>query len=315
MYEKQTLRAVSLLPKELEPHFRNAAPALPIIRLDRLGAETIPAGASVLIAAPPIVREFGDRPEGWPLGLRWVHLISAGLDGYPQWLFDGVTVTYSPGPSAVPISEYCLAAILMAAKRLPDIRITSPGQWHITSLRLVSGQTLGIVGFGSIGSKLATSALALGMKVQAIRASNAQLAMGVLRAESIEALFASSDHIVLAMPATAQNHHLVNESLLSKVRPGAHLINVSRGSLIDQEALLTALDSGRLARATLDVTDPEPLPDGHRLYSHSRVMLTPHSAASGEETLNLLAALFAENLKRFQAGEPLCHVAIPMADA
>lgn len=312
-HEQAKIRAASLLPEHIETPFRNAVPTIPITHLEQLDATTIPADASVLIAAPHIVRAFGDRPVGWPFGLRWVHLISAGLDGYPAWLFDGVTVTYSPGATALPISEYCIAAMLMAAKRLPDIQVTHPDQWQITPLRTISGKTLGIVGFGAIGSRLATSALALGMNVQAVRASDAPLASGVHRAESIDALFASSDHIVLAMPATAQNRHIVNESLLAKVRRGAHLINVSRGSLIDQEALLVALDSGLLARATLDVTDPEPLPEGHRLYSHPRVMLTPHSAASGEETLNLLAVLFAENLLLFQAGKPLHHVATSMA--
>jgi hypothetical protein len=145
----------------------------------------------------------------------------------------------------------------------------------------VIGSTVGIIGLGAIGQEVARRAVALGAHVVAVRRGSAGAVTpeGVTLLANVEEVVARADHIVIAVPATAQTHRMFNAQLLARTKPGAHLIN-ARGSVVDQEALLAALDGGRLDFATLDVTEPEPLPDGHRLYTHPRVLLTPHISAN-----------------------------------
>jgi phosphoglycerate dehydrogenase-like enzyme len=122
---------------------------------------------------------------------------------------------------------------------------------------------------------------------------------------SLEALLSTSDHVVLAAPATPDTRHLIDGQALAHAKPGLHLVNVARGSLVDQDALLSALDQGRLGRASLDVTEPEPLPTGHPLYTHPKAFLSPHTSAISPLQQQELAARFAENLARYERGEAL----------
>jgi phosphoglycerate dehydrogenase-like enzyme len=264
--------------------------------------------AKVLLAVP--FRKAGgalpEPPKGWPFDLQWVQLITVGIDFYPPWLFDGPMVTTARGSSAVALAEFALAAILGHAKRLPDIWIKDHAQWAPVPLELAAGKTLGLVGFGSIGQTLAPRAQALGLNVLAVRRSDRPFdTPGVERAADLADLFARSDHVVLAAPATPQTTHMVNRALLAHAKPGLHLINIARGSLIDDEALLEALDDGRVSQASLDVTHPEPLPPGHRYYSHPRVRLSPHTSVHTPDTRANLAVQFADNLTRFRQGAPL----------
>lgn len=269
----------------------------------------LPREAKVLIAAP--FRKAGDvlpakPPLGWPFDLRWVQLVSVGIDFYPDWLFEGPVVTSARGSSAVALAEFAMAAIFAATKKLPDIWIDRFEAWSPTPLSLVQGRALGLVGFGSIGEALAPRALALGMKVLAIRRSKAPIGIpGVEQVSDVCELFARSDDIVLAAPATPETHHLVDRRLLAHAKPGLHLINVARGALIDDDALLWALDDGQVALASLDVTHPEPLPFNHPYYAHPRVRLSPHTSARTPDTRANLAAQFAQNLARFRQGTPL----------
>ena len=116
-----------------------------------------------------------------------------------------------------------------------------------------------------------------------------------------------------ATPATAATRHLIDAAAFDALKPGAHLVNVARGALVDQDALLAALDSGRVATASLDVVDPEPLPEGHPLYAHPGVRLSPHISWSAPDTMDRTVALFAENLRRYRAGRPLQGVVDPIA--
>jgi phosphoglycerate dehydrogenase-like enzyme len=128
---------------------------------------------------------------------------------------------------------------------------------------------------------------------------------GVELVESIGHLLREADHIVIAAPATQATYHLLDDEAFQAAKPGAHLINVARGSLVDHDALLRALDDGRIARASLDVVDPEPLPTGHRLYRHPRVRLSPHVAWSSPSTTAFAVNMFVSELRRWRAGEPL----------
>jgi phosphoglycerate dehydrogenase-like enzyme len=130
----------------------------------------------------------------------------------------------------------------------------------------------------------------------------------VALASDLPALLRVSDHVVVAAPATARTNRLFDDVTLQHIKPGAHFVNVARGSLVDQEALLRALDDGRIARASLDVVDPEPLPSGHPLFGHRNVRLSPHVSWSSPDTVLRTFGLFTENLDRYRAGQPLLGV-------
>jgi phosphoglycerate dehydrogenase-like enzyme len=275
---------------------------------------TLPGGAEVFIAAP--FRKAGGAlptrpPKGWPFDLRWIQLVSVGTDFYPNWLFEGPVVTSARGSSAVALAEFCLAAILSATKRMPDIWNHRAADWAPTPLGLVDGTTLGIVGFGAVGEALAPRAQALGMKVIASRRSDAPLGVDGVERVSTDEVFVRADHIVLAAPATPDTAGLVNHRRLALAKRGVHLINIARGALIDDAALLRALDSGVVSLATLDVTHPEPLPEGHRFYGHPQVRLSPHTSVFTPDTRQKLATQFADNLERFRRGDPLLNVVDP----
>lgn len=271
----------------------------------------LPPGADVLFALPAPKGQTllkTPAPRGWN-DVRWVQLASVGIDYYPDWLFDGPVVTSARGTASVAIAEYVLAAIFSAAKRIPEVWLEQASDWRRLSLGLVQGSTLGLYGFGSIGQALARRALALGIKVVALRRSDAPFEVdGVQRVTTLAELLERSDHLVLAAPSTAETRHAINRETLKHARPGLHLINIARGNLIDQQALLDALDENKLALATLDVTDPEPLPAGHAFYRHPRVRLSPHISPSTEHIVPALIDKFLLNLDRFRSGVPLTDV-------
>lgn len=302
----------SQLNETFNTAFAERLPEVEIVGVPPGPPAGLPREAEVLIAAP--FRKAGGSlplraPPGWPFDVKWVQLVSVGIDFYPDWLFDGPVVTSARGASAVALAEFALAAIFAQAKRLPEIWIDRFEQWAPTPISLVAGRTLGLVGFGSIGEALAPRARALGLNVLAVRRSKTPInEPGVEQLDDLEELFARSDYVVLAAPATPETERMINAPLLAKAKPGLHLINIARGALIDDDALLDALDDGRVALASLDVTHPEPLPFNHRYYSHPRVRLSPHTSVHTPDTRQNLAAQFAENLARFRQGAPLADV-------
>ena len=272
----------------------------------------LPPQANILLLRPINVRGYtapDTPPPGWPYGAQWVHLVSSGIDFYPQWLFNGPPVTTSRGSAADNLAEFALAAIFAASKHLPDIWVKD-AQWSFTPLRPLKGTTLGILGFGAIGESLAQKALALGINVVALRQSLEPFGVeGVQAAKDIHDLFARADHLVLAAPLTEATRHIVNRDVLGGAKPGLHLINIARGGLVDQEALVEALDNGQVGLASLDVTEPEPLPDGHALYTHPRVRLSPHTSAISTNSRNEIADTFLANLERYVDGIGLANLA------
>jgi phosphoglycerate dehydrogenase-like enzyme len=245
-------------------------------------------------------------------GVRWVHALGTGVDAFPfQLLGDGTILTCSRGASGVPIAEWVLAMMLAFEKRLPESWISGPPArpWGRGALGTLAGRTLGLVGLGGIALEVAARALPFGMRVRACRRTAAPAPVaGIEVVGALHELVASADHVVVAAPATAATRHLIGREALAAVKPGVHLVNVARGGLVDQDALRAALDDGRVARASLDAVEPEPLPDGHWMYAHPRVRLSPHVSWSAPGAAELLLDRFVENLRRWRAGEPLTGV-------
>lgn len=247
----------------------------------------------------------------WAAGAKWLHLSGVGTDNILPGLLEGRVVTNSAGINAAPVAELAFALVLAAAKDIPAIWDTglAPGRWHDVAVDGLAGRTLGIIGYGSIGRAVARRALAFEMEVVVHTRTPGVDAEGI-RFVSKDELATLSDHIVVAAPATPATRHLVDEPFLARTRRGAHLVNVARGSLVDQEALRRHLDSNRLSRASLDTVDPEPLPPGHWLTSHPRVRLSPHvGGVSPREVMTARAVdRFAENFQRYLDGQPLRDV-------
>ena len=239
-------------------------------------------------------------------GVRWIHTLGTGVDRFPLALVGDRTLTCSRGASAVPIAEWVLAQMLAYEKHLPEAWITEgPDQWHAAQLGGLAGRTLGLVGLGGIGAAVASRALPFGMRLVGLRRSPQPPPRGVERAGSFDEVLAVADHLVLTAPGTTETRHLMNAATLGKVKPRVHLVNIARGSLVDQDALRDALDSGQVAMASLDAVDPEPLPAGHWMYEHPKVRLSPHISWSMPGASEVLVTTFIENLRRYLAGEPL----------
>jgi phosphoglycerate dehydrogenase-like enzyme len=277
----------------------------------------VPEEAQILLAVPGrggnIVTP-AEPPARWPRNLQWIQAISAGIDEFPPWIFDVPLVTCGRGTNSAPISEFVLAALLANAKKIPEIWIDDAADWKLKNLGTLSGKTLGLVGYGSIGHAIAARARPFGVEIVATtRSKNAGHDDDGVRFAPLDEVLAIADHLVIAAPLTAATAGLIGRAAFARVKPGVHLVNISRGKIIDHDALLAALDSGQVGAATLDVTEPEPLPPGHKLYTHPRARISPHLSWSDGERGRSSAAFFAANLSRFIARQPLEGLVNPQA--
>jgi phosphoglycerate dehydrogenase-like enzyme len=244
-------------------------------------------------------------------GVQWVQLPGTGIDGVPAEVFRRApVVTCARGASAVPISEYVLASMLAFVKGFPGHWLReAPSRWNFQRMDTLAGQTVGIVGLGGIGAAVARRAQAFGMHVKALRRTPAPSPVaGVEVVATIADLVADAHHVVLAAPSTHRTRRLLDADAFAAMRAGVHVVNIARGTLVDQDALRAALDAGVVARASLDTVEPEPLPAGHWLYGHPQVFLTPHSSWASSDLLTATVDIFLANLRRYLSGEPLEHV-------
>jgi phosphoglycerate dehydrogenase-like enzyme len=277
-------------------------------------------GADILLTGPSRAWKVAPEqaPPEWGAGPRWVQVASVGVDGFPAWLLRGRTVTCGRGDASVPIAEYVLAALLLHEKRLDALRPDGPESWNRAEVAVkggsplggLAGRVLGLAGYGAIGQAVAARARAFGMRVLAWRrgawpVTGRGIEHDVEPVASLADLIEQADNLVLALPLTPETEGSVNAALLARAKPGLHLVNVARGRLMDQAALLAALESGRVGFATLDVTQPEPLPAGHPFYSHPGIRLTPHVSWSGAGVGRNLAQRVTTNLEHFLGGRPL----------
>ena len=253
--------------------------------------------------------------------LRWIHVTSASVNGvlFPELISSDVVVTNSRGLHAASMAEHALGLIFAFARKLHLARDAQARRdwmqermWtEAPPFRDVAGATLGLVGLGAIGSALAARARALGMKVIAVRrrpAADPAPADAQWGEERLEEMLAASDFVVLAPPLTPETKGMITCARLARMRPHAILINLGRGALVDEPALIDALERGTLAGAGLDVTEEEPLPPESPLWSLPNVIMTPHVSGLGPRYWERAMDLFSRNLRAFVAGAPLENV-------
>ena len=263
--------------------------------------------------------------------LRWIHSPAAAVHRLmtPEVISSDITVTSARGVHGPVVAEHVMALVFALAKRLPSaVRYQAQKKWGQSLLwgetprpRELAGATLGLVGVGSIGGEVARLASAIGMRVIAVRKSvtpegteghggeqqapRLGLMERVFASDQIDSMLAQADFVVLAAPVTPATKGMINAQRLAAMRQEAYLINVARGALIDEPALLAALRDGRIAGAALDVFEQEPLPADSPFWTMDNVLLTPHSAAMTERLWDRHFELLSKNLRRFLAGEPL----------
>ncbi len=254
--------------------------------------------------------------------LRWVHCHSAGVDNYltASLFADGrVVLTTSAGVHAINMSEYALMMMLALAHRMPRFyQMMQAKTWSnerdaFTAMEL-HGATVGLVGYGALGKQIARLCHALGMKVLVLRRSAASASpepgeapVTFVGREDLHGLMRQSDFLVLATPITPETHHMIDADALAQMKPTAFLVNIGRGAVVDEAAMIEALRERRIAGAGLDVFEQEPLPDDSALWTLDNVILSPHTSGLTPKYAQRAGDIFVGNLRRFVAGEPLVN--------
>ena len=313
--------------KDLE-RIAAAAPGSRLVSVSLEGlADSDLADIEVLLRGPMPVGVF-DRILARSPRLMWVHSATAGVERVltPTALERGLAITNARGVFSDPIAEYVLMMILAVSRRLPLLlELQRERTWQPLEGREMADVTVGIVGLGSIGRRVAELVLTAGGRVVATRRRSAidgaadlepdEIAalIDMLPADALPDLMAQSDFIVLALPLTSETRDMFDSKLLAHAKPGAWLINVARGALVDDRALIRAVRDGRLGGAVLDAFREEPLPADSELYATPNVIVTPHTSWSSGRVLDRSIELFCDNLERFSRGEPLSNLVDPTA--
>ena len=247
--------------------------------------------------------------------LRWIQGTSAGIGGFVSRHRYGERtdwrITTSSGVHAQPLTEYALLAMLYFTKDIPSLQAAQAKRhWQRLAMAQLEGETLAIVGLGKIGRGIARGAAALEMRVIGSRHDVSRPVEGVAALyppTELAALLRQARYLVLACPHTAETDGLIGAAEIALLPRGAVLINVARGAVVEQGAVLAALHSGQLGGAALDVTDPEPPPADDPLWEAPNLLLSPHSASTALTENERIVDIFIENLRRWQAGEALMN--------
>ncbi|WP_138443454.1 D-2-hydroxyacid dehydrogenase [Sinomonas susongensis] len=263
-------------------------------------------------------RVVGENPR-----LRWVHAMAAGAGGAVKASgvstadLERVVVTTSAGVHALPLAEFALMGILNGLKRTSELAADQRKKhWPElrTPTRLAAGSHVVVAGLGEIGLETARLARGLGMTVSGTK-RNAEPIEGiheVATAERLPELVAGADAVVNTLPGTPFTERLIGRDVFAAMRPGTTLVNVGRGTVVDEDALLDALEAGTVGYACLDVFATEPLPASSPLWDHPNVLVSPHTSALSAAENRLIAERFTENLRKYLAGEPLPHRVDPV---
>jgi phosphoglycerate dehydrogenase-like enzyme len=248
--------------------------------------------------------------------VKWIHVLSAGVDKilFPELIESPVPVTNGRGVFKDSLAEFCMAAILFFAKDLRRlVSSQEAGKWEQFDVLQIRGQTLGVVGYGEIGRETGRLARALGMKVVAVRrkAALSSSDRDLERAyppEGLRDMLGVSDYVVVSTPLTPETRGMIGDAELRAMKSTAVIINVGRGPVMVESALIDILRERRIRGAALDVFDVEPLPEGHPFYKLDNVLLSPHSADHVAGWADSAMNQFIENFERYRNGQPLENV-------
>jgi len=247
-------------------------------------------------------------------GIRWVSVGGSGTDHLQPWDPAQLTVTNAAGVAADMMAEYSIGMMLNFTLNLPHFRRQQHNrEWSPASVRPIAGRSLLILGLGKTGMAAARRARAMGMTTIGVRA-NPSPSPDLDEVHGIDALpqlWGRADFILCCVPLLRSTRGLIGASAFAAMRPGAVLVDVSRGGVVDGAALLAALDGGRLAGAALDVFETEPLPPEHPIWGYDNVMVTPHSSSVFDGWERAAFVMFAENLTRYRHGLPLHNIVDP----
>lgn len=255
--------------------------------------------ADVLVLAPRYGAALRERLPHMP-SLRWVHALGAGVETLPFDLLRerSIVLTNSRGIYGDALAEFVIGAIHWFAKDFARLRANQAARrWEPFAVERVSGATLGIIGFGDIGRTVARRAEALGMTVFPASRKSGGMAAAL-----------QTDYVVLSVPLTSGTRGMIGEQQIASMKPNAVLINIARGAVVNETALVEALRARRIRGAALDVFETEPLPPDHPLWALDNVLLSPHSADRTADSHDRAVALFVENLDRFRRGDELANL-------
>lgn len=245
---------------------------------------------------------------------RWIHSMWTGVEGIltPEMLAHPAKLSNGRGVFRWPLADWVAAVMLYFAFDLGRVvRQQQAGVWEPFIGGRLAGKTLGIVGFGSIGSAAAARAKVFDMKIAALRRKQAApdpLIDQVFTRGQLNELIAASDYLLAVLPLTAETRGMIGREQIAAMKPEAVFINVGRGPVVDEAALMESLEEKKIRGAALDVFSVEPLPSGHPFYKMTNVLMSPHTADRVEGFLGPALDAFFENLERFAAGRPLENV-------
>jgi phosphoglycerate dehydrogenase-like enzyme len=247
--------------------------------------------------------------------LRWVHSRAAGIDSllFPELVASEVPLTNGTGVFSPSLGEFALAAILYFAKDFRRMaRNQEAGRWEQFDVEEIAGQTVGIVGYGDIGRAVATRVHAMGMKVLALKrhppATTDPLVDRFYTPQEMAGLLGQSDYVVVCAPLTAETRHMLSDAQFAAMKPSAVFINIGRGPVVDQPALVRALLEKRIRGAALDVFEQEPIPAGDPIWKLDNILISPHCADHTKDWLDDAMRFFLKQYDRFRKGEPLENI-------
>jgi phosphoglycerate dehydrogenase-like enzyme len=307
--------AIWTIPLEYVERLRAAFPAHTFLHAkDHAEASALYPAADVVFAGQITRAQFTAARR-----LRWLHSPAAGVGGmlFPEMIASDVVLTNSRGMSAETIAEHVLAVTLAIFRRLPHaFRSQAAREWAQDAIgaernRLIAGSHVLVVGLGSIGTAVARRFRLLGARVTGLRRRVPETPDGdwtAAPADRLHALLPDADVVVIAAPHTRDTRNLIGARALGLMSRAAVLVNVSRGQLVDEAALVAALRTGTIAAAALDVFVDEPLPPESPFWDLPNVLVTPHTSGFRPDHWDAAVDLFADNLRRFDAGEPLLNV-------